>query len=728
MQHKTDHRSVKETGKDERDISTWLMKNRYQLLIQSPDGIHIIDLQGNLIYANRAFYQMLGYIPEEDTPIKVEDWDIQWAPDELIAIIADLQKNNHIFTTRHRRKDGSIYHAQVNISTIEYAEQKYLYCSARDISQQILLAAELEKSKEQHRFVVENVKEIVFHTDAQGLWLFLNPAWQEVTGFSVEESLGRPFLDYVHPEDRQRNIDLFQPLIERKKDYCRHQVRYLHKDGGFRWIEVWARLTLDEQGNTTGTAGTLTDITERKKIEDALRWNESLLSMMSSSAPLGFLVVDNRTDNILYFNQRFCEIWEIEHLAERMQRGEMKNNDIIPYCLPILVDVPAFAESCKPLQDESNRCVVEDEIRFTRGRTVRRYSTQVRGPRDEYYGRFYIFEDVTSHKQVEDALRESEAKYHNFVEQSTEGFLLTDENGIILEWNPAVEEITGIPREEAIGRPVWDLQSRMIPADQQTPETYEHNKNLVQNFLTTGNAPFLNKIIEPEFLRVTDGTPRFSRQWMFPIRTERGFRLGGTVRDVTDRKTAEIALQNANMELRRQMAELRELKDRLQEQAIHDPLTQLCNRRYLDEALPREVSRALRLDQQLGFILLDVDHFKQVNDKYGHKVGDEALQAMSNLLQAGFRASDIVCRYGGDEVLCVLPDATQETIFRRAEQIRQDIASLVIIPDLQDVKITVSIGVALLPTNGTEINTVLEAADKALYHAKETGRNRICTA
>src|SRR5208283_5076889 len=129
----------------------------------------------------------------------------------------------------------------------------------------------LRDSKEQYQFVVENLKEVVFRTDAEGHWTFLNSAWAEVTGFAVEESLGMAFLEYVYPEDRQLNLELFRPLIERKKDYCRHEIRYMNKNGEFRWIEVWARLTLDEKGNATGTAGTLTDITERKQAEEALR-------------------------------------------------------------------------------------------------------------------------------------------------------------------------------------------------------------------------------------------------------------------------------------------------------------------------------------------------------------------------------------------------------------------------------------------------------------------------
>jgi signal transduction histidine kinase/CheY-like chemotaxis protein len=147
------------------------------------------------------------------------------------------------------------------------------------------------------------------------------------------------------------------------------------------------------------------DITERKRAEEQLQWNKSLLEMMSNSSPLGFVVVDNRTDDILYFNKRFCQIWEIEQLEEQMLRGELKNNDIIPYCLPVLADVNDFVESCEPLQDENNRTVVSDEIQFTNNRIIHRYSTQIRGLDDKYYGRFYIFEDITEEKRAQQELR-----------------------------------------------------------------------------------------------------------------------------------------------------------------------------------------------------------------------------------------------------------------------------------------------------------------------------------
>lgn len=129
----------------------------------------------------------------------------------------------------------------------------------------------LLESREQYYTVFNSVKEVIFQTDMEGIWILLNPAWQEMTGFSVEESIGKSFLEYVHPDDHQRNLEVFQPLVTREKEYCRHVVRYLTRDGGFCWVEVFARLTLDAQGRAIGTSGTLIDMTDRKRAEEDIQ-------------------------------------------------------------------------------------------------------------------------------------------------------------------------------------------------------------------------------------------------------------------------------------------------------------------------------------------------------------------------------------------------------------------------------------------------------------------------
>ena len=154
--------------------------------------------------------------------------------------------------------------------------------------------------------------------------------------------------------------------------------------------------------------------THYKQTKEKLRFHESLIYSMTDTSPLAFYVVDNRTDEVLYFNHRFCEIWGITHLEEAMRRGELKNQDIVPYCLPLVKNVPAFLESCKPLQNEEVRFTVEDEIQFVDGRTIRRVSSQIRGELDRYFGRLYIFEDVTDRKRLDDELRKITERIINY--------------------------------------------------------------------------------------------------------------------------------------------------------------------------------------------------------------------------------------------------------------------------------------------------------------------------
>jgi two-component system cell cycle sensor histidine kinase/response regulator CckA len=129
----------------------------------------------------------------------------------------------------------------------------------------------LDAYRHQYHAVMENIKEVVFQVNEFGHWTSLNPAWTELTGFSVKEAMGSLFLEFVHHDDRQRNSLIFMQLIERKIDYCRHETRFLTKDGKIRWMEVYAQLTLNSDGSVLGASGSLTDITDRKQAETQIQ-------------------------------------------------------------------------------------------------------------------------------------------------------------------------------------------------------------------------------------------------------------------------------------------------------------------------------------------------------------------------------------------------------------------------------------------------------------------------
>jgi diguanylate cyclase len=171
------------------------------------------------------------------------------------------------------------------------------------------------------------------------------------------------------------------------------------------------------------------------------------------------------------------------------------------------------------------------------------------------------------------------------------------------------------------------------------------------------------------------------------------------------------------------------LRETLRLQSVRDPLTGLYNRRFLEESLERELRRSARKGAPLGVMMIDVDHFKRLNDTAGHDAGDHALRALADLFLTHVRAEDIVCRYGGEEFTMLLPDASLEATQARAESMRAAAAQLAI-PDRTHtaLRVTISIGVASSPEHGDTAEALLRAADAALYRAKESGRNRIVSA
>lgn len=167
----------------------------------------------------------------------------------------------------------------------------------------------------------------------------------------------------------------------------------------------------------------------------------------------------------------------------------------------------------------------------------------------------------------------------------------------------------------------------------------------------------------------------------------------------------------------------------LDAQAIHDPLTGLFNRRYADEVLASEFKRMKRKSKPLGLILLDIDHFKNINDNYGHQVGDTVLKLFSGLLTDNIRYEDVVCRIGGEEFLIILPETSIDVTIDRAEKIRVRVNNMDLVHDDKLLEpITVSAGVAVYPEHGTTVNELLHVVDQALYSAKDQGRNKVVVA
>jgi diguanylate cyclase (GGDEF)-like protein/PAS domain S-box-containing protein len=277
---------------------------------------------------------------------------------------------------------------------------------------------------------------------------------------------------------------------------------------------------------------------------------------------------------------------------------------------------------------------------------------------------------------------------------------------LILDVNEIAEAWTGIPKTDMLGK-----------------DPLQIFKNWPQ---------FLNRILVTEKTReevTLPGEPnRVVELIVIPIKNKADGSLNGraiVAHDITERKQSENDLTDMNEILWGKIEEVETLRAQLQELAIRDPLTGLFNRRFFSEALETETAQAIRENTPLSLIVMDVDLFKKVNDTYGHKYGDLALQHLGNLLVENTRSGDIVCRLGGEEFVILMPNASAESAYERAEALRKQFEILTIEFEDKKFNCTFSGGVASFPLHADSGEAVLNLADQALYHSKANGRNHV---
>jgi diguanylate cyclase (GGDEF)-like protein len=279
------------------------------------------------------------------------------------------------------------------------------------------------------------------------------------------------------------------------------------------------------------------------------------------------------------------------------------------------------------------------------------------------------------------------------------------------------------------------MQPQLIEIGHINPGRWRHIADVYAELGMLPHAPSLDGF-------VYDPNPRADLAWFhralaaavlaatligaFALRTARFNRV--LRREVEKRSVIEAELREANDRLQHQLGEIRSLQARLEEQVIRDSLTGLYNRRYLDDTLERELRRAQRHGYSVSLVVVDIDHFKRLNDTYGHQAGDAYLKALAAELNENVRAGDVVCRWGGEEFVLVLPDMSRSDASQRAEKWRESIQRLQVPFGEFSLASTVSMGIAAYPSDGLAPTDLLRAADEALYRAKHDGRDRVRTA
>lgn len=295
------------------------------------------------------------------------------------------------------------------------------------------------------------------------------------------------------------------------------------------------------------------------------------------------------------------------------------------------------------------------------------------------------------------ALRESEAKFHGLVEQSLVGIAIILE-GRFSHANPKLASILGYSVDELSHLKLLDV-------------VVEHERALVAEHMRKGLAGETRKAPCAYLVHRKDGTQADIEIACSLMHVGGKPALIVVMTDISERVQAEAAVQRLNA--------------RLQEMATQDALTGLFNRRYLEDAFERELIRAERHHCPVGVIMGDLDHFKAVNDTYGHQAGDSVLREFGRLLRLHARGSDICCRYGGEEFLLILPGMAEDKACERAEELRAAVAATPVTAGASTIRVTASFGVASFPRHGRTRDELMAAADNALYAAKESGRNRV---
>ncbi|GAB4303289.1 MAG: GGDEF domain-containing protein [Oscillatoriaceae cyanobacterium] len=281
-----------------------------------------------------------------------------------------------------------------------------------------------------------------------------------------------------------------------------------------------------------------------------------------------------------------------------------------------------------------------------------------------------------------------------------EGVYFVDNNRKITYWNKSAESISGYSRDDVLGQPCWNNILKHID---QCGHTHCQGSCPLASTLADGQTREVELYLHhkhghrvPVSLRVA------------PLRDEQG-NICGAIEIFVD-NSAKVAIL--------------ERVEELEKMAMVDTLTKLPNRRYLEAKLPHILSECNETGLAVGVLFIDVDHFKNINDIYGHDIGDEVLKMVANTLRSNSRASDIFCRWGGEEFVCILHNITRSNLEKIANKLRVLVATSSLEIGQAKIKVTISIGATISRRNDTP-NSLLKRADELMYHSQQNGRDRV---
>jgi diguanylate cyclase (GGDEF)-like protein/PAS domain S-box-containing protein len=574
------------------------------------------------------------------------------------------------------------------------------------------------------------------------------------------------FLQRVYPEDRE--------LVERNVTQAihdngglNHEFRIIHPDGSIHWVLERGRVFCDEASRPTRLLGIAMNITDRKQFEAFLQ---------QTNAKLGIQVAERTTELKEAIAQLHTEIMKRQQTQEELRRTLATNQALLSAipdlilrvkrdgtyldCIPtkeVRTIVPSEHQIGKNLQEILPLNLAQQRLNyieqaFQTGLTqVYEYQFLIDGSVRDEEARIVVsgddevvvlIRDITDRKQAEravNAAHEQLTGWVNDLEQRHQEITLLNQMSDLLQACLTQEESCTV---------LTQLLPCLFPNSSGAIFLISDSQNPVEAITTWGTLTSQTLFVTHECFALRRGQPHFVENtgkglcchhllrplpstyccvpmvargkaigvlYFSPLATEL---LLPAQRQLAITVAQQIALALANLKL----------YETLQNQSIRDPLTGLFNRRYLEESLTRELYRAQRSHQPLSIIVIDVDHFKRFNDTFGHDAGDAVLRELGNFLQSNVRGSDVACRFGGEEMVLILPGASLVDARQRAEQLRQGVKQIKIKHHQALGAITISLGVACYPEHADAKEPLIKAADAALYRAKAEGRDRVTVA
>lgn len=591
--------------------------------------------------------------------------------------------------------------------------------------------------------------ELAIRASHDGFWdwnlltgeIYYSPRWKEMLGYQDSElpnSLGT-WESLIFPEDYLTTVQLIQDYNAGIVDQFLITQRFHHKNGSIVYILSRAIHIKNEQNQVIRMISTHSDITEIVKIQEAMETSQMQLSSVLNSSLDGimaFRAVRNNRGEIEDFEWLLANPAACEMLANQTE-------DLIGKYL--LEEMPENRQSGlfeRYIQVVETGISMEHEFNYEpEGKLVWFQSIAVKlGD-----GFAMTIRNLTNIKSSEKALQEAndqlEERVKELKQRNTEMILLSEISDF-LQACLTIEEVCST---------ISTLVESLFPDCSGGIFIIANSRNRLEMVTAWGNEFCSESTFQPKdcwalrrgrvhrlgserhelICNHIDHKHPPAESLCIPmiaqgetlglmyLSTSQVNRLSENRQQLARTISEQVGMAIANLTLR----------ETLQNQSIRDQLTGLFNRRYLEESFNQEIHRAQRNKYSVGIIMLDIDHFKQVNDTLGHEAGDFVLKEIGYILKNIIRASDIACRYGGEEMILILPESSLEDTAQKAEEIREVIAQLTLNYNGKKIEgFTASFGVASFPTQGINSNTVIQAADAALYRAKAAGRNKVIVA